>query len=45
MSIGSSPEVGVTFRRWGDMTPGEQRAWFEYLRTAPPVGSIVERTR
>lgn len=34
MAIGSAPEIGVTFRRFGDMTCDEQRAWFAHIRTA-----------
>ncbi len=44
MAIGSAPEIGTMFRRFGDMTAAEQQAWFDYLRTAPPVGTIVDRT-
>ena len=42
MAIGSDPEIGIVFKRFGAMTPAEQDAWFEWLRTAPPVGTIVD---
>lgn len=31
MSIGSSPEIGVVFARWGDMTPAAKTAWFQHI--------------
>lgn len=33
MAIGSEPEIGVEFRRWGLMSETEKLAWFEFLRT------------
>jgi len=32
MAIGSEPEIGVEFRRWGLMTEDEKLAWFRFLR-------------
>ncbi len=32
MAIGSDPEVGVTFGKWGDLTEEQQQAWYEYIR-------------
>jgi hypothetical protein len=32
MAIGSEPEIGVEFRRWGLMTEDEKLAWFKFLR-------------
>jgi hypothetical protein len=31
MAIGSAPEAGVTFARWGDMTDDDRFAWFVYM--------------
>lgn len=33
MSIGSAPEIGVTFTRWGLMTEQQQQAWFAHMKT------------
>lgn len=32
MAIGSAPEIGVTFRRWGLMNETERRDWFRFMR-------------
>lgn len=32
MAIGSAPEIGVTFARWGDMTPEQRTAWFAQMK-------------
>ena len=45
MAIGSAPEIGVTFTLFGEMDRAQQDAWFEWLRTAPPVGTIVQVPR
>jgi hypothetical protein len=42
MAIGSDPEIGVVFKMFGQMTREEQDEWFAWLRTAPPVGTLVE---
>lgn len=34
MAIGSDPEIGVEFTRWGDMTEEQRNAWFKYMREA-----------
>ncbi len=33
MAIGSGAEIGVTFGRWGDMTPDDKQAWIDYMMT------------
>lgn len=33
MAIGSEPEIGVTFTRWGAMTPEQKRAWWDHMVT------------
>lgn len=32
MAIGSDPEIGVKFTRWGDMDAASQQAWFDHIR-------------
>lgn len=32
MAIGSEPEIGVQFKRWGLMTDTEKTAWFTHMR-------------
>lgn len=34
MSIGSAPEVGVRFARWGDMDEASRIAWHRHMVTA-----------
>lgn len=43
MAIGSDPEIGVVFKMFGQMTREEQDEWFAWLRTAPSVGTLVDR--
>lgn len=31
MAIGSEPEIGVEFRRWGLMTEEQKLAWFRHM--------------
>jgi len=31
VAIGSEPEIGVEFTRWGLMTDESRRAWFRYM--------------
>lgn len=33
MAIGSEGEIGQNFGVWGEMTPEEQQAWWEHMRT------------
>lgn len=33
MAIGSDPEVGVKFARWGDMDGPSRQAWYEYIKS------------
>jgi hypothetical protein len=33
MAIGSDPEIGVVFWRWGDMTDEQKALWFEEIRS------------
>lgn len=33
MAIGSEPEIGKKFTLWGDKTPEEKQAWYDYVRT------------
>lgn len=32
MAIGSNPEIGVTFTRWGQMTDEHRNMWFDHMR-------------
>lgn len=32
MAIGSDPEVGVEFTRWGDMDDMSKLMWFRYMQ-------------
>ena len=32
MAIGSAPEYGKNFGRWGDMDDASREAWFKYMR-------------
>lgn len=32
MAIGSDPEIGVSFSRWGDMNDVSRQAWFTHMR-------------
>lgn len=32
MAIGSDPEVGVEFARWGDMNELSRHMWFRYMQ-------------
>lgn len=32
MAIGSDPEIGVVFTRWGDMDDEQRVAWFRHMR-------------
>jgi hypothetical protein len=45
VAIGSSPEIGSVFRVFGQMTREEKDKWFNWLRNAPSVGTIVERNQ
>ena len=33
MAIGSDPEYGVKFERWGNMNHASRLAWFDHIRT------------
>jgi hypothetical protein len=33
MAIGSDPEIGMTFARWGDMDNAARAAWFRHIQT------------
>lgn len=33
MAIGSTPEIGTHFDRWGNMTEEQQQTWFQHMRT------------
>lgn len=33
MAIGSDGEIGVTFRRWGEMTEEQRAEWSLHMRT------------
>lgn len=32
MAIGSDPEIGVTFTRWGEMSEEKRAEWFKYMK-------------
>lgn len=32
MAIGSDPEIGVVFARWGGMDDESRTAWFRYMQ-------------
>lgn len=32
MAIGSAPEIGVTFYRWGDTPEEERYKWYRYMQ-------------
>ena len=32
MAIGSDPEIGINFTRWGLMTLEDQQLWFKYMQ-------------
>lgn len=34
MAIGSDPEIGVQFSRWGDMDDKSKQAWFRHMKNA-----------
>lgn len=33
MAIGSDPEYGVQFTRWGEMDAASRLAWYDHVRT------------
>lgn len=36
MAIGSTPEIGVTFHTWGQMSPEQRTAWFLKMKSWGP---------
>jgi hypothetical protein len=41
VSIGSAPEVGVTFARWGEMDEASRQAWFDRVRGWVESGNLM----
>jgi len=33
MAIGSAPEIGITFRSFGELTPDQHQLWYDHVRT------------
>lgn len=33
MAIGSSPEIGVSFRRFGDFEQDQHHLWYDHIRS------------
>lgn len=36
MAIGSAPEIGVSFGRFGDLNDEQRRTWYEQVRAYGP---------
>ena len=36
MAIGSAPEIGVTFKQFGDLTPEQHLLWWQHVRNLGP---------
>lgn len=42
MAIGSAPEIGATFARWGDMDEASREAWFQRVRGWVATGNLMD---